>query len=352
MKSVALCLVLLISANAFTSDIFAKHQIPNRNIMEVMVQVEEKLNSGSPFETINNLLAQFKQSVTSEQIAHDDLYGRQKNECDSEIAFRQGQIQDASKILTASTGQLNIATQQRNKANAELGITADQLTMNQQHLTIIAEVRKVEQETFSRFAVYFQDAIKAIDDAAYTSKKFSVGDASLVELADHTGTLMSHAVSLGKTGHYAAVLASMARLSLAEQVSQADVDRLVQLLDTLRQIVQDAYNQFVSDNNISIQYYNEQKERIQKNIVRLEKSQAALEDQIVDLNGVIATQTAISQAASNKKQRNQKLLDDATALCGTFQSEYDVASTGRRQELVVLAELERLVERRRAEKSG
>lgn len=85
--------------------------------------------------------------------------------------------------------------------------------------------------------VIFNDALHAIDDAVYVSKKFSVGDASLIEMADSTGQLMQHAVQLGRTSHYAAVLASLARLSLAQQVNQADVDRLIQLLTTLRYIL-------------------------------------------------------------------------------------------------------------------
>lgn len=87
--------------------------------------MEAKLAAGSPFDTVNQMLQDFKNSVTSEQIAHDDLYQRQKNECDSEISFRNGQIQEASKILSVATNQLNLCTFQRTKAQAEHGMTAD-----------------------------------------------------------------------------------------------------------------------------------------------------------------------------------------------------------------------------------
>ncbi|CAD8184855.1 unnamed protein product [Paramecium pentaurelia] len=350
MKStLSVLLVVLVSVQGFQSDMFSKHHIPNRNIMEIMMQIEAQLASGGPFDTINTMLQGFRTSVTSEQIAHDDLYARQKNECDSETAFRRGQIQDASKILSASTNQLNLCSFQRQKAKAEFGMTEDQLTMNQQHLSLIQEVRKTEQENFNKMAVIFQDALRVIDESVYLAKKFSVGDASLIELADATGQMMQHSVSLKRTGQYAAVLASLARISLAEQVSSADVDRLIQLLQTLRNNIEDSYNQFTAENNQAIVLYNNQKERIDKNIARLEKSKTRLEDQITDLNGCVATQTAISQAASNKKQRNQRLLDDATALCTTFNSEYENASAARRQELVLLSEVERLVEKRQNE---
>lgn len=106
--------------------------------------------------------------------------------------------------------------------------------MNEQHLALIQEVRKTEQEVFNKMAVVFTDALRAIDQSVYLAKKFASGDASLIELSDTTGAMMQHAVSLKRTGSYAAVLASFARLSLAEQVNSADVERLIQLLQTLR----------------------------------------------------------------------------------------------------------------------
>jgi hypothetical protein len=39
-------------------------------------------------------------------------------------------------------------------------------------------------------AVIFTDALRAIDESVYLAKKFAVGDASLLELADNTGSMM------------------------------------------------------------------------------------------------------------------------------------------------------------------
>jgi len=45
--------------------------------------------------------------------------------------------------------------------------------------------------------------------------------------------MIKDAVSLGKTSAYSAVLASMAKMSLLENVDPSDVERLVSLLNTL-----------------------------------------------------------------------------------------------------------------------
>jgi len=62
--------------------------------------------------------------------------------------------------------------------------------MNEQHIGLIQDVRKVEQEVFNKMAVIFTDALRAIDESVYLAKKFAVGDASLLELADSTGSMM------------------------------------------------------------------------------------------------------------------------------------------------------------------
>lgn len=84
---------------------------------------------------------------------------------------------------------------------------------------------------------------------------------------------------------------------------------------------------------------------------RLESSKARLVSKIENLQGTISVQTAVQQAASNKRQRNQILLDDATSLCNSFDIEYAATTAGRRQELVLVAELERLAERRAVEQN-
>lgn len=59
---------------------------------------------------------------------------------------------------------------------------------------MIQEVRKTEQYNYNAMAVVFQDALRVIDESVYLAKKFSVGDASLIEMADTTGKLMTQSV--------------------------------------------------------------------------------------------------------------------------------------------------------------
>jgi hypothetical protein len=65
--------------------------------------------------------------------------------------------------------------------------------------------------------------------------------------------MIKHAVHLGKTQAYSAVLASLARISFAQaDVDAADVERLVGLLTNLKNNLQDAWTDFSNENNNSI----------------------------------------------------------------------------------------------------
>lgn len=67
-----------------------------------MVEVENKLKNGGPLDTINNVLAGFKDAINKEQISHDEVYSAQKVECDSELSFRNSEVSDATNTLRSA----------------------------------------------------------------------------------------------------------------------------------------------------------------------------------------------------------------------------------------------------------
>jgi hypothetical protein len=150
-------------------------------------------------------------------------------------------------------------------------------------LELIFQVRRAQQENFSRAAVSFHDAVKGLEDAIDLANQLGSGAASLAQLADHTGVMMKHAIDLGKTGAYGAVFASIAKISLAQGVDQADVERLVSLLNNLKEQLEDVYAQWVNDNNASVQFYNNQKELFDGNVVRLEAAEKTLTKEVQGL---------------------------------------------------------------------
>ena len=66
MKSLALCLVILIATTSATSlfDRYPMHFSQKRSIMAVLTQVESQLKSGGPMDAITKLLDDFVTEVT------------------------------------------------------------------------------------------------------------------------------------------------------------------------------------------------------------------------------------------------------------------------------------------------
>jgi hypothetical protein len=84
------------------SSLVAKHPLDfsiKRSIMNVMMEVESKLKTNSPLDTVKEVLNEFKGAVNEEQVDHDDVYGAQKVECDSELAYRNTEVLDSSAAL-------------------------------------------------------------------------------------------------------------------------------------------------------------------------------------------------------------------------------------------------------------
>lgn len=158
------------------------------------------------------------------------------------------------------------------------------------------------------------------------------------------------ATATGNHRIYAPVFAAFAQLATKEkQIDDSALERVAQLLETLRAKVQEAYNSFAEDDAAAVQSFNDQKERLENNLSRLEAQAARLAREVDELSQCIGTQSAIAQTASNKLQRNQQLWDQAKGLCLTFDNEYNYATQTRRHELQLVTELEALVERRFAQ---
>jgi len=90
--------------------------------------------------------------------------------------------------------------------------------------------------------------------------------------------------------------------------------------------------------------YNADVDRIEQIIANLNSQQEALENEITELDKCIVTQQNIVASATQKKQRNQTLYDDAIKMCAAMDRQYDSAKVGRSAELELLAAIKVKVE--------
>lgn len=69
---------------------------------------------------------------------------------------------------------------------------------------------------------------------------------------------------------YAPVLSSFASLTRSERsLDESALERVAQLLDTLKQSIKNSYDDFLTSNANAIEAFNQQKERLTSNLNRL-----------------------------------------------------------------------------------
>ncbi|CAD8138122.1 unnamed protein product [Paramecium pentaurelia] len=348
MKVTITLLVVLALANAGMVQKFPLTYGGKRSIMNIMVEVENKIKSHSPLDTIKGVLDNFKSAVAQEQGTHDEVYAAQQAECESEISYRRAEVEDATGTLKIANGILKTSNILLKKTQATLGETENILNSVSLHIDLINDVRKEDTQSYNRGAVTFNDAINAIDDAIDLGVALVKGEASLIQVADMTTKLMMASVATKMNKAFMAPLAALASIKQEEDAAGA-AERLVQLLQTLRANVEEAWASYTAENTNALALFTQQKDLYLATQGRLDSSKEKLSSKAENLQGVISVQTAVAQAATNKKQRNQTLWDDAADLCHSFDVEYEAVTAGRRQELVLVQELERAVERRAAE---
>ncbi|CAD8054017.1 unnamed protein product [Paramecium sonneborni] len=348
MKVAITLLVVLALANAGMVQKFPITYGGKRSIMNIMVEVENKIKAHSPLDTIKGVLDNFKSAVAQEQGTHDEVYGAQQAECVSEIAYRRAEVEDATGTLKIANGILKTSNILLRKTQATLGEVENILNTVSLHVGLINDARKEDTQSYNRGAVTFNDAINAIDDSLDLAAALAKGGASLIQVAEMTSRLMKASVSTKMNKAFMAPLAALAQIT-QEEDSVSAAERLAQLLQTLRSNVEEAWASYTAENTNALALFSQQKDLYLASQSRLDSSKGRLTTKAENLQGVISVQTAVAQAATNKKQRNQTLWDDAADLCHSFDVEYQAVTQGRRQELVLVQELERLAERRAAE---
>ncbi|CAD8080378.1 unnamed protein product [Paramecium primaurelia] len=342
----ALCLLVILAVASATTK-FNLDYSKKRSMTAVMAEVEAKLKNKSPLDAILNVLRDFRDAVNTEQVNHDEIYNIQVTECESEDAFRRAEVTDASNVLRDSTAALNVAQTSKIRATNQQEVNQQQYFSAQEHLNSVLSAAETEAGYFKRRGRDYEDALHAIDEASDILATIYSGSGSFAEISRVSKSMLQTAFNIKETAKFAPVFYAFSQLAAQEgQLDESALERVAQLLETLRGNIQEAYNDFTESNAVSVAAFNDQKDRIGQTLARLEAQNERLQNKLDSLNQQIGTQSAIAQTASGKLQRNQQLWDQAQALCSTFANEYNYATQARRNEIQLVAQLEEMVEAR------
>jgi hypothetical protein len=144
------------------------------------------------------------------------------------------------------------------------------------------------------------------------------------------------------------ILGALVQLASSSEIAadEALLNRVKTLLNNLKDKFESEFQNIVENENKAIADHADDKTRVEGIITNLGENAEGLTSELFDLDKCIVNQTGIVQTAAAKRDRNQKLWDDATALCTACEDEYKSASKSRRQELKLLAAIQERVEAR------
>jgi hypothetical protein len=226
-------------------------------------------------------------------------------------------------------------------------VTKRQLSEDRSFLSIVEETRRREAYNFESATTVYQAVSRAVEEALQILEEIWSGETSFVQLAKHMNGLLKSAVKIRKVHLLAGVMSALSQLATKDlQADEALLEKVKTLLTNFREKTESEYRDAAAAEEAAIAAYNEDKARLVEAISSLETQQEGLEDELRDLEKCIVNQTGIVFSATGKRDRNQRLLDDATALCQSVADEYASATASRKEELELLAAIRARVEAR------
>ncbi|CAD8071784.1 unnamed protein product [Paramecium primaurelia] len=343
MKIFALLLILVIVSG--TNHQQRLNYTKQRSITSVMAEVEMKIKSHSPLDAVLNILTLFRDSVNEEQVKHDQIFNVELNECQSEYDFRNAEIQNSKNTFRDSNAQLKACQYSKQRTINQQQINQQQENTFQQHLNTILQT--AEQGYFKKRSRQYEDSLNSIEEALTILEGISFGYRSFSELSKVSQRMLQTSFDINKTSIYAPIFNAF--IQLANQGESIDLSLLQQvehLLNDLKSTINNAYNQFIESNSQSVALFNLQKEKVNKVLQRLQQQYEKQQIKLDKLQTCIGVQQAVSNTAQSKQQRNQQLLEQAQALCSTFQTEYNYGTQSRRNEIQLVNQLEQMVRQR------
>ncbi|CAD8099866.1 unnamed protein product [Paramecium sonneborni] len=345
MKIFALLLILVIVSG--TNHQNRLNYTKQRSMTAIMAEVEIKIKSHAPLDAVLNVLTLFRDSVNEEQVNHDQIFNLEQNECQNEYEFRNAEIQNAKNTLRDSNAQLSICQYTKQRTTDQQQVNQQQENTFQQHLNTILTTAESEQGYFKKRSRQYEDSLHSIDEALTILEGISNGYRSFSELSKVSQKMLQTSFDINKTGIYAPIFNAF--IGLANQGESVDLSSLQQvehLLNDLRSTIQEAFNQFTDSNAQSVGLFNLQQEKVKKVLTRLEQQYERQQAKLEKSQACIGVQSAVSNSALSKQQRNEQLFEQAKALCSTFENEYNLSTKSRRNEIQLVNQLEDMVRQR------
>jgi len=341
MKSTLIFLITTLLISLFPHPLYAnslldRYQIiapVKKSLKEVLMSVNSRLKTGAPLDSILKMLDDIKSDVTEEQIRHDKVYNDQMLECQDEYKFRLQQVDDSSSTLEKAVRERDSCNGTRIKDVVDYEVNQATQKQTQDNLDLVEEQIAKTSAEYQQKQVDHNDALDALKSCVDILDQLFVDnpDGVFSQLAQSTGKLLLTSARIYSTMQYSSLLSIMAQISSQREILSDDIvlEKIKELLTHLKDNVLKSFQDYQDDEKKIEQDLLDRKTLLQQYYASLQESEKKLIKDIEDMDSCLSVENSIVSAASDKKERNEGLMDSAKSMCDNFENEYKEATDAR-----------------------
>lgn len=304
-----------------------------KSLKDVVITVQMKLQSGAPLDSILKLIDDLKTDVSEEQTRHDKVYNDQMLECQDEYKFRSQQVEDSSTTLEKALRERNSCNDTRIKDLVDYEMNQKGQKETQENLFILEEQINKLLDEFKTKEDDHNQALNALKSCLDILSQLFVEntETSFSQITKSTNELLLTSAKIYSTKHYASLLSIMAQISSQREIlsDSSALEKIQELLTHLKENVLNSFQEYQEEEKQMEQQLNDRKTLLQDFQTSLQENEKKIMKDIDDMDSCLSVENSIISTASDKKERNEGLLNSAKSMCDNFENEYKQATEAR-----------------------
>merc|ERR1712159_718003 len=234
------------------------------------------------------------------------------------------------------------------RAEVDLGVNEKDQVDTQSALDQLTAIRNSQHEAFLAEQERHEHAITVLGDAMDFLDELVAGEASLVQLSQHTMSLIQTGTMIHVMHAYSPVITLFAQMAASEEdvfVDQSAVDRVRAMMQDMVGTVRVNLDQLQGQEAALQEEYDTVSANLEETLRQLRAIEARLSGHIDDMNACVLEEGIVMTAATEKVTRNTEMLATATSMCDAFKVSYETATEGRNEERDLLRIIRQLAEK-------
>jgi len=348
MKVLALLAIVLVATNASTIKEQRLKAMSSLSYTSLFTEIQSQITMGGPLTAILDTIERFDRQIRTEQAEHDAMWAIQQADCAEEIAFRTKEIQDGNDAYARAEVHHRTCSASLARAEVDMGVNQKDQVDTQSALDQLTAIRNTQHAAFLGEQERHNHAITVLGDAMDFLDELVAGEASLVQLSQHTMSLIQTGTMIHVMHSYSPVITLFAQMAASEEdvfVDQSAVDRVRAMMADMVGTVRVNLDQLESAEAALQEEFDTVSANLEETLRQLRALEARLSGHIDDMNACVLEEGIVMTAAQEKVMRNTEMLTTAEAMCESFRVSYETATEGRNEERDLLRIIKQLAEK-------